>query len=59
MMCGGMTRKNGYKLKQEDIQTRYMEKHFNQEDSQTVDEVSQRSCAVSIPGGFQDFTIKP
>lgn len=48
---------DGHKLKQEKIQTRYMEKHVNHEDSQAVDQISQEHCAVSISGGFQDLTI--
>lgn len=55
-MCGGMTRDNGHKLKQK-VQTSYMEKLFNREDSQAVEQVSQGGCTVSTPGGFQDLTI--
>lgn len=35
-----------------------MEKHFNHEDSQAVDQVSQGDCAVPTFGGFQDLTIQ-
>lgn len=57
VMCGGMTRDDGLTLKQEEVYTRYMEKHFNHEDSQAVDHVSQGTRAVSTRGGFQDLTV--
>lgn len=57
VMCGGMTRDDGLTLKQEEVYTRYMEKDFNHENSQAVDQVSQGSRAVSTRGGFQDLTI--
>lgn len=34
-----------------------METHSDHEDSQAVGQVSQRRCAASMPGGFQDLTI--
>lgn len=38
-------RDNGHKKKQE-VYTSYMETHFDYEDSQAVDEVSQGRCAI-------------
>lgn len=34
-----------------------MEIHFDCEDSQAVDQASKGRRDVSMPGGFQDFTI--
>lgn len=53
-MCSGMTM--GIK-KQEEMHTRNMEIHFDCEDSQAVDQASKGRRDVSMPGGFQDFTI--
>lgn len=43
--------------KQEEVHTRSTETHFDHEDCQAVDQVSQGKYAISMPGGFQDFTI--
>lgn len=43
--------------KREEVHTRYMETHFDCEDSQAMDQASQGRCDVTMPEGFQDFTI--
>lgn len=57
MVDGERVRNNECKLKL-DIYTGYKENLFPYEDSQAVTLVSQRGGAVSVPGGFQDWTGK-
>lgn len=38
-----------------EVQTGFKEKLFHKEGDQAVDQVAQRSCAVSIPGRFQSL----
>lgn len=55
MAYGGRKRNKKHKLKKK-IQAEDKEKLFHPVNSQGVEQVIQRHCAVSILGGFQDMT---
>ena len=56
-VCGGRTRDNGQKLKQGKLCARgYKEKLFHHENSEAVEEGTQRGCATSSLGCLQDLS---